>query len=184
VQESEAITSLLLQWRAGRSDAGHVLQERIYDELKRMARARIRSDGAPPTLNATALVHEAVSRLLGNDADWQSRSHFFALAALQMKSVLIDHARRHSAEKRGGDWQRVTLGDEAVALDDDERLLALSAALERLAAAEPRAAQVIELTYFGGMPAADIAAHLGIGVRTAERDLGFARAWLKRELAA
>jgi RNA polymerase sigma factor (TIGR02999 family) len=149
-----------------------------------MARARIKSDGAPVTLNATALVHEAVMRLPGGESDWQSRRDSFALAALQMQSVLIDHARRHSAEKRGGDWQRVTLGDEAIALDDDERLLALSTALERLAAAGPRATQVIELSDFGGMPAADIAAHLGIGVRTAERDLGFARAWLKRELAA
>jgi RNA polymerase sigma factor (TIGR02999 family) len=134
-----------------------------------MARARIKSDGAPVTLNATALVHEAVMRLPGGESDWQSRRDSFALAALQMQSVLIDHARRHSAEKRGGDWQRVTLDDEAIALGDDERPLALSAALERLAAAGLRATQVIELSDFGGMPAADIAVHLGIGVRTAER---------------
>jgi RNA polymerase sigma factor (TIGR02999 family) len=176
------ITDLLAQWRAGHHDSNPELAREVYAVLAEMAEARMRRIPSGQTLDAAALVNEAVLRLLDAGLEWNSRAHFYALASLQMRSILVDHARRRSAEKRGGGLQRVTLGDDQVAVENDDRLLALNASLDRLADAEPRTAKVVELCYFGGMTAAAIAEVLGVGIRTVERDLGFARAWLRREL--
>src|SRR5690606_16601378 len=107
--------------------------QQIYAALKRMAQQRVGRGAASATLNPTALVHEAVARMLDSNADWRSRAHFYALAALQMRAVLVDHARRRGAAKRGGDAFAVTLEDGAAVVEDDHALLDLHEALERLA---------------------------------------------------
>jgi RNA polymerase sigma factor (TIGR02999 family) len=172
----------LAAWRAGKAEAEAVLNREVYALLKRMAGARL-AQGGPATLEATGLVHEAVARLLGGGSDWTSRDHFFALAAMQMRAVLVDGARRRMADKRGGGMACVTLGGAADAAVADDGLLELHEALLRLAERDARAARVVELTYFGGMRAHEIAPVLGISDATVERDLAFGRTWLKRELA-
>jgi RNA polymerase sigma factor (TIGR02999 family) len=175
------LTDLVTAWRSGKSEAEAVLNREVYALLKRMAGARL-AQGGPATLEATGLVHEAVARLLGGGSDWSSRAHFFALVAMQMRAVLVDAARRRFADKRGGGAAHVTLGDaEGVSIADNE-LLELHDALEALARQDARVARVVELTYFGGMRAHEIAAVLGISDATVERDLAFGRVWLRREL--
>jgi len=177
-----ALTELLHAWRAGEADAHAALNQHIYAALKRMARQRIGPGAAAGTLHPTDLVHEAVARMLDSDVDWNSRAHFYALAALQMRSVLVDHARRRSAAVRGGGVAAVTLDDGLAALDDDQQLLDLHEALQRLAAHDQRTARVLELTYFGGLTAAQVAAVVEVSVATVERDLQFGRTWLRRAL--
>jgi RNA polymerase sigma factor (TIGR02999 family) len=181
---SEPITELLQAWRVGDAIAHSQLNAQVYAELKRMARGRMRRSGAGATIEPTALVHEAVARLLDSDADWRSRTHFYALVALQMRAVLVDAARRRGAAKRGGSWAMVTLDPEALGSGNDDGLLELHDGLERLAAEEPRTARVVELTYFGGLDSAQVAEVCGISVATVERDLRFGRAWLRDALSA
>lgn len=181
---SHALTALLQAWRSGDAGAREPLNQQIYASLKRMARQRVRHGAGPATLNPTALVHEAVVRLLGSEVDWRTSAHFFALAALQMRAVLVDHARRRGAAKRGGSAVAVTLGEDVAVVEDDEGVLALHAALEQLAAEDARTARVLELTYFGGLTAAQVGEACSISVATVERDLRFGRAWLRRELQA
>lgn len=155
----------------------------IYDELKDLAAHRLRSERPDHTLQATALVHEAYARLVDVEIDFESRAHFFALAARTMRRVLVDHARARAREKRGGDAQRVTLGDDLVAVDTAPgRLLDLDAALDRLADYDPRKARVVELHFFGGLTYAETAAALDISEATVDRDLRMAKAWLATEL--
>jgi RNA polymerase sigma factor (TIGR02999 family) len=177
------ITEALSAWRAGASSAQQQLDKQIYATLKQMARARARDSG-PSTLSPTALVNEAVLRMLDADTDFESRSHFFALAALQMRSVLVDHARRRGADKRGGDQLQVTFDADLAAVDADEQLLELHEALEKLAREDARTARVLELTYFGGMNASQLSSALSVSVATIERDLKFGRSWLRTELGA
>jgi RNA polymerase sigma factor (TIGR02999 family) len=184
VEATHGLTALLHAWRSGDADAQQPLNQQIYAALKRMARQRVGPGAASATLNPTALVHEAVARLLGSDADWRTSAHFFALAALQMRAVLVDHARRRGAAKRGGAAIAVTLDDELAVTEDDDGVLALHEALERLAAEDPRTARVLELTYFGGLTGDQVAEACAVSVATVERDLRFGRAWLKRELQA
>ena len=177
------LTALLHAWRSGDADAQAALNQQIYATLKRMARQRVAASSSAQTLHPTALVHEAVARLLGSTADWRTSAHFYALAALQMRSVLVDHARRRGAAKRGAGGIAVTL-EEGIAADaTDDSVLDLHDALERLAKADARTARVLELTYFGGLSASQVAEACAISVATVERDLGFGRAWLRRELA-
>ena len=181
--EPDSLTGLLEAWRAGDTGARAALDAEVYATLKRMASSRLSGQGAA-TLNPTALVHEAVARLLDSSTLSKSRSHFLALAALQMRSVLVDHARRRSAEKRGGDAVQITL-DEGLALvtrGDADEFLDLHDAIEALAADDPRCARMVELTYFGGLSANESAEVLDVSVATVERDLQFARAWLRRRL--
>lgn len=168
-------------WRSGKAEAEAVLNREVYALLKRMAGARL-AQGGPSTLEATGLVHEAVARLLGGSTDWTSREHFFALVAMQMRAVLVDGARRRMADKRGGGVAHVTLGGADDAAVGDDGLLELHEALLRLGGRDARAARVLELTYFGGMRAHEIAPVLQISDATVERDLAFGRSWLKREL--
>ena len=178
------LTGLLKAWRSGDDAARVVLDAEVYATLKRMASGRL-GGRAPVTLDPTALVHEAVARLLDSSIDANSRSHFYALADLQMRAVLVDHARRRSADKRGGGAMQVTL-DEGLADGggaDADSFLDLHEALDELARAEARCARVVELTYFGGMNAGELAPLLEVSIATVERDLAFGRAWLKRRLA-
>ncbi len=177
-----AMTDLPRLWRDVDSPTRAALDAEVYATLKRMARGRL-AGGGPATLNPTALVHEAVARLLGGGADASSRAHFYALAALQMRAVLVDHARRRHADKRGGGAVQVTLDDEAlVGATGGEDFLDLHEALDVLAREDARCARAVELTYFGGLNAQELAAVLEVSVATVERDLNFGRAWLRRNL--
>lgn len=181
MEHPAAITALLHAWRAGAADAAPRLNAHIYDRLKQMARQRFQ--GADVVLSPTVLVHEAVAQMLGAEVDWDSRAHFFALAALQMRTVLVDHARRAAAAKRGADAVAVTLDPERAAVDDGVGVLEVHEALERLAVEDDRAARALELTYFGGLDARQVGEVLGVSVATVERDLKFGRAWLREAMS-
>jgi RNA polymerase sigma-70 factor (ECF subfamily) len=158
----------------------------VYDELRRLAQSYMRRERGEHTLDATGLVHEAYLRLVHQErVHWRGRSHFFAVGAQVMRRLLVDHARRKHADKRGGDWAQVTLeGAEALLGTgiDRETLLALDVALDELASFDPRGAEVVSLRFFGGLDVPDVAAMLGVSRRTVEGDWTHARAWLRRQL--
>jgi len=178
------ITGWLRAWRGGDAASGERLIEALYGELRAMARQRLRGEQRQITLQTTALVHETYLRLLGNDRmSYQDRHHFLALSATVMRRVLVDRARERHAAKRGGGAPHIELTDvQAAGLDPGVELLDVDRALERLAAAFPRQAKVVELRFFGGLDEEEIAAVLEISVRTTRRDWSFASAWLAREL--
>lgn len=164
----------------------HPFDPELYAELRRLAGVWMHDERPGHTLRATELVGEAWLRLEGSGRApaWEDRGHFIAVAARTMRRVLVDHARKRAAEKRGGQWQRLTLGAaDDVAMDDPARFLALDDALERLAALDPRAAQVVELRFFGGLTMEEAAEQLGVSRRTAQGDWAMARAWLEGELS-
>ncbi|HJR73870.1 MAG TPA: ECF-type sigma factor [Luteimonas sp.] len=182
---AEELTRLLHAWREGDSASRDRLVAQVYDTLRDMAAARLRRGEGGRTLQPTVVVHEALLRLLGADTAWEDRAHFFALAALKMRAVLVDHARARAAEKRGGDAVALTLShaDREAGGGVEYDVLALHQALEKLAERDERAARGVEMAYFGGMERDEIACVLGVSVPTVERDLRFARAWLNRQLA-
>ncbi len=185
ISKREDLTELLQAWRGGDRSALERLLPPLYDALREMAAVRLRREGPQQTLNPTALVHEAVLRLMGGDVDWRNRAHFLAYAAMHMRSVLVDHARARLAAKRGGDAVLVTLGHaegaEGARIELD--LIALDQALVRLREEDERVARIVEMSYFAGMEREEIAAVIGVSVPTVDRDLRFARAWLNRALA-
>ncbi|MCL7713366.1 ECF-type sigma factor [Stenotrophomonas mori] len=182
---STQITQLLHRWQGGDAQAREQLFEALYADLVTVARYRLFNDTSG-TLQPAALVNESLLRLLGADVDYKDRAHFIAVAALKMRSVLIDHLRARSADKRGGHMAQLTLSHASEVADDDGDaydVMALHQALNQLAELEPRAASMIELTYFGGMSRDEIAMVMGVSTPTVDRDLRFARAWLNRQLA-
>lgn len=185
VAASAEITGWLKAWRGGDAASGDRLISALYGELREMARQRLRGERRQITLQTTALVHETYLRLLGNNRmTFQDRHHFLALSATVMRRVLVDRARERLAAKRGGGALHVELSDVAVAgLDPGVELLDVDRALDRLAAAHPRQARVVELRFFGGLEEEEIADVLETSVRTTRRDWSFASAWLARELA-
>ena len=157
----------------------------VYDELRRLAHRQLGREAEGHSLNTTALVHEAYLRLgEGGGGMWNDREHFFALAATAMRRILVDHARRLHAVKRGEGARRVEIDDIAsLAVEDRAAILvALDEALDRLALLEPRQAQVVECRWFAGLTEEETAGALGIGLRTAKRDWAMARSWLYQEL--
>lgn len=179
------VTRLLDRAKRGEPAAVERLLPLIYDELKSVARGFMRGERPGHTLQPTALVHEAYMRLVDVDKmDWQGRAHFVAMAARLMRRVLIDHARRRRAEKRGGNAVRVEFDEGFPAVADGrlEELLALEEAISRLAELDPRQAQAVELRYFGGLSVEETAAVLGVSAKTVKRDWAVARAWLQAEL--
>lgn len=179
-----AVSRLLEAAATGDPAAASELLPKVYDELRRLAGARLR--GAEHTVQATALVHEAYLRLVGDeDVTFRGRGHFFAAAALAMRHVLVDHARRRGRKKRGGGERPITLATEpaGTAGEPPLDLLDLDAALGRLEQLQPRCAQVVSLRYFAGLNNPEIAAALDVSDATVERDWKFAKAWLHRELA-
>jgi RNA polymerase sigma-70 factor (ECF subfamily) len=178
------VTALLRSWRGGDAGAGERLIEVLYAELREMAQAKLARERPGSTLQTTALVHEAYLRLIDQRAiDWRDRGHFLALAATMMRRVLVDRARARNARKRGGGEAAITLTDAAAAgFDAVADILDVDRVLDRLAAAYPRPARVVELRFFGGLELAEIAVVLGVTDRTIKRDWAFARAWLAREL--
>jgi RNA polymerase sigma factor (TIGR02999 family) len=175
------VTRLLDAAAAGDRKAAAALLPLVYDELRKLAAARMAGESPEHTLQPTALVHEAYLRLVGrgDDQRWDGRGHFFAAAAEAMRRILIESARRKRGPQRGGDFTRHDLDPEQpVPPGPSPRLLALDEALDRLAAIEPRAAEVVKLRYFAGLTVAEAAAALGISPRTADADWAYARAWL------
>jgi RNA polymerase sigma factor (TIGR02999 family) len=176
------LTRLLDDAAAGDPRAAAELLPLVYDELRKLAVARMASESPHQTLQPTALVHEAYLRLIGpaDGLRWDGRGHFFAAAAEAMRRVLVDAARRKRARKHGGDRRRVELRDVPAEPEvEDERLLALDAALTRLAVEDPVAARVIEIRHFAGLSIEDAAAALGLSRATAYRHWTYARAWLR-----
>lgn len=169
--------------RAGDAAAAETLLPLIYQELHRLAKAYMRRERPDHTLQATALIHEAYIRLAHEEVDWTSRQHFIGVAAHVMRRVLVDYARAHKAERRGGGLKRIDLDDAlALSVDRIEEILSLDEVLNRLAEANPRQARVVELRYFGGLSIEQIAPLLGIAPRSVKRDWTLARLWLYREL--
>jgi RNA polymerase sigma factor (TIGR02999 family) len=168
----------------GQGDAGAPAQLMpvVYDELRRLAAAQMAREKSGQTLDATALVHEAYLRLVG-DQQFDNRRHFFAAAAEAMRRILVDNARRKRSLKRGGDRQRLDLNlEQPVEVERSAPLLALDDALDRLEAPDPDKAQLVKLRYFAGMTIEQAAETLGISVTTANRWRSYARAWLHAEI--
>ena len=180
----EQVTTLLQAIAAGDREAGERLIPLVYQELRKMA-ARRMAGNAPQTLQPTALVHEAWMRMGGeNLRGWESRAHFFAAAATAMRSVLVDRARRRKAARHGGGQQRVNVDDVEIAdrVVDDDQILAVHEALEKLATEEPKKAELVKLRYFAGLSVEETAKVLGISEPTAKRWWAYARGWLGREI--
>jgi RNA polymerase sigma factor (TIGR02999 family) len=173
---------------ASREAAVAELTTILYDDLRRLAASYLRRERSGHSFAPTDLVHEAYGRLVDQErVDWKGRTHFLGIAAQAMRRILVDRARRRHADKRGGQWKRVTLSgvgfegrpDEV----DEEQLLALDSAMLRLAELDERQAKIVEMRYFGGMSVPEVAEALGVGARTVDREWAHARSWLKRELA-
>jgi RNA polymerase sigma factor (TIGR02999 family) len=180
------VTRILSQIEAGEPAATEKLLPLVYDELRKLAAARLAQEPSGKTLQPTALVHEAFLRLVDVDSQplWDSRGHFFAAAAEAMRRILVESARRKKRHKRGGNRQRAVLDERALAAPaEDDRLLELDAALARLQDAHPRPAELVKLRYFAGLTGEQAAQTLGISTATAERDWAYARAWLLREMS-
>jgi RNA polymerase sigma-70 factor (ECF subfamily) len=181
--EDGQVTVLLKAMSAGDAAAERSLLPLVYHELHRLARSYMRRERPDHTLQATALINEAYLRLAGGQVDWKNREHFIGVAAQVMRRVLVDHARAHNAEIRGGRLKRIDL-DEGLVLSSaraDEVLL-LDEALGRLASTNARQARVVELHYFGGLSMEQIAALLHISERSVKRDWSLARLWLFEKL--
>ena len=166
-----------------RSQADELL-ELVYKELRVLASKHMQREQAAHTLQPTALVHEAYLRLAGGQKiDWQSRAHFFGIAARSMRQVLVDHARKRKAAKRGGGLKRVTLHSDVLADSDDGcDILDLHAALDRLAVMDPQLSKLVEVRFFGGLTLDEASVALGVSRRKVARDWSVARLWLIREL--
>ena len=183
-ESSTEVTVLLERWRSGDRAALDLLMPLVYEELRRLARHYLRQERPDHTLQSTALVHEAYVRLVGQDLpEWQSRAHFFGVAARLMRQILVDHARNHQAAKRGGNLPRLTL-DESIAgsAPRDWDILALNDALSHLADISPKQSEIVELRFFSGLSIEETSDVLGISPATVKRNWIAARAWLFREM--
>jgi RNA polymerase sigma factor (TIGR02999 family) len=181
----QEVIRLLDAAAAGDPHAPGQLLPLVYDELRRLAAQRLARERPGHSLQPTALVHEAYLRLVGGDeaVDWSGRGHFYAAAAEAMRRILVESARRRRSLKRGGDAHRVDLdSDLLAAAEPREDLLALDEALDRLAATNKPAADLVQLRYFGGLTLPEAAEALGMAPRTAGRLWAYARAWLRREM--
>lgn len=177
------VTQYLIRLRDGDRNVISEFLPLVYQELRGVAANYLRSERTDHTLQPTALVHEAYVKLANqHDADWKDRAHFFAVAAEAMRRILIDHARKHRAAKRG-EGRKVALEvDSDLAPQPDVDLLSLDEALKKLAQTKSRQSRVVELRFFGGMTVEEVAHVLGVSERTVKGDWRFARAWLQREL--
>ena len=178
------LTVILQRLEQGDPHAANELLPLVYEELRRLAAQKMARESPGQTLQATALAHEAWLRLGGDEQpEWQNRAHFFAAAAEAMRRILIDNARRKQTLRHGGGEQRVNLAALELAVNlDDEQLLALSEALEQLAAHDARKAELVKLRFFAGLTIEQAARVLGVSGPTAKRDWTYARAWLFREM--
>jgi RNA polymerase sigma factor (TIGR02999 family) len=181
---TEEITCLLKAWGSGDEAALGRLAERVYPELRRMARQYMKNEVQGNSLQATALVHEVYLRLVDvTNVEWRARAQFFAIVAQMMRRILVDAARAHGSRRRGGIPAKVNLDDSAVLSPAPDRsILAVDEALTAFSEVAPRQAKVVELRYFGGLTEEEIVAALDISPRTVRRDWNLAKTWLSREL--
>lgn len=175
-------TLILEEMGRGSPDAASRLMPLVYEQLRDLARGYFRNQPADHTLQPTALVHEAFVRLVGQEVEWTGRAHFLAVAAVAMRGIVVDHARRRSAAKRGGDRHRVTMIDPATDQGGEVDALDIDEAMRALAGIYPRQARVAELRFFGGMTVIEVAHVLDTSKSTVEEDWRFARAWLNARL--
>ena len=177
------VTQILLRWSDGDQEALDRLLPLVYDQLKKLAHARLGGERAGHTLNTTALVHEAYLKLVDiNRVQWKDRAHFLAMASRQMRRILIDYAHQRKALKRGGGAQKEVLDEEQLIPEEMvETILELDDVLQRLAVLYPRQSKAVELHYFGGLTLEEAGEVLGVSAPTVMRDLRFAQAWLATE---
>lgn len=177
----DVVTQLLVKWSKGDKAALDELMPLIHSELRRMARRYMARERPGHTLQTTALINEAYLRLVDQQAvEWQDRAHFFALAAQIMRHILVDYARKHQSERRGGGAEKIALDDVAVANQERaSELVALDEALDALAALDPRQSQVVELRFFGGLTVEETAEVLRVAPVTVMREWRTAKAWLR-----
>ncbi|MGA2035776.1 MAG: sigma-70 family RNA polymerase sigma factor [Thermoguttaceae bacterium] len=182
---SSRVTQLLEKFEPGNRLAEEQLFADVYSELRALAARYLRRERKNHTLQPTALVHEAYLKLVGQTrVDWQGRAHFLAFAAQAMRQILVDHARRHKAEKRGGNRHHIALDDNLVVESSrNVDLLTLEDALTKLTRLDPRQARMIELRFFGGLGIAEVAKVMGMSKRSVEREWTMVRAWLRREFS-
>ena len=181
------VTDLLLAWSDGRREALDELMPLVYEDLRRVAAGYMRREALDHALQPTALVHEAYVRLIDQrQVKWRNRVHFFGMAAAMMRRILVDHARRRRADKRGGGLERVTLMDDEVASGGLKEIdvLALHESLERLAAFDPQQERIVELRFFGGLTIEETAEVVGISPATVVREWTIGKAWLRADLSS
>jgi len=184
-QGAVGVTRLLAQWADGDAQAMEELLPLVYGELRRLARSYLQRENPGHTLQSTALVHEAYLRLVEQDVSWQSRAHFFGIAAQMMRRILVDHARAKNAEKRGDGACRVTLDEDLLSTEScDLNVLALDRALTKLAELDKQQSQIVEMRFFAGLSIEDTSEILKISPATVKRDWAMAKAWLHREMQA
>ncbi|MGH9749679.1 MAG: sigma-70 family RNA polymerase sigma factor [Candidatus Polarisedimenticolia bacterium] len=178
------MTGLLQAWRAGDQKALDGLMPLVYDKLRRMASACLRSERGGHTLQTTALVHEAYLRLVGADIPWNDRIHFYSVAAQAMRRILVDHARAKGSVRRGGGAPKLPLEEAlVVSADPPAYLVELDEALDRLAVQDARKGRLVELHFFGGLSLRELTEALDLPLSTIEREMRLARAWLRKEIA-
>lgn len=180
----EDVTRILIDWSGGDQQALARLMPFVYDELRRLGRQYLQRERPDHTLQATALVHEAYLRLVDQGTTtWQNRAHFFGVAAQVMRRILVDYARAHRAEKRGGGWDKLAF-DEALTPSAERTidLIALDDALKDLLEFDPRQSQIVELRFFGGLTNEEIGEVLSVSPTTVKREWRMAKAWLRREI--
>ena len=186
MQTESDVSGLLQRARGGDRGALDQIVPVVYEELRLLAHYRLIAERPDHTLNTTGLVHEVYLRLIGSEkVDWRDRAHFLALASRVMRQVLVDYARRQKTTKRGKDWLKVEFHDELQLAEPHARAITeLDAALTSLHEVSPRRSQLLEQRYFGGLKLEECAEALGVSMRTVQRELNSARAWLARELMA
>ncbi|HEY3840594.1 MAG TPA: ECF-type sigma factor [Bryobacteraceae bacterium] len=184
VSQPGDITDLLRRMRAGENSAADALIPRIFHELRQLAQSYMQSERTGHTLQPTALVNEALLRLLPNQPDWHDRAHFIGVTASVMRRILVDYARRRHADKRGGDPIVVPLDDEfdLITEEQSQELVALNDALDRLDEINPRYRRIVELRYFGGMSFEETGEVLGLSAITVKRDWLATRSWLRGQI--
>ena len=181
---TQGVTELLLKLSDGKRDVIDELLPLIYDELKRLAASYLRRERSDHTLQPTALVNEAYLKMIDiTQVSWQNKAHFIGVAANQMRRILVDHARKHNAEKRGGEFHILTLNEEIDKADEQStELIALDDALTELAKMDPTKAKLVELRYFGGLTFEEAAEVMGVSVITVKRHWKMTKAWLYGQL--
>ena len=177
------VTEILKRIDGGDAKASDELLPVVYDELRGIARRKLSHEAPGNTLQATALVNEAYLRLVGADQHWENKGHFFAAAAESMRRILVDRARQKRATKRGGEFKRVELHENAASVDSpSEDILAINDALDRFSREHSEKAELVKLRYFAGLKLVDAAKVMNISMSTADRHWAFAKAWLRREI--
>ena len=179
------VTETLAWVASGQHDAADRLLPLVYDQLRRLAGSMLNQESPGNTLQPTALVHETYLRMADQTrVDWRGKTHFFAIGAKMMRRILVDHARAKKRQKRGGDMPRIPLTDDlCVTNRNEEDVLAVEEALNKLAELDPRQAQIVELRFFGGLTMEEVAEVLNVSKRTVESEWTMVRAWLRRELS-